>query len=784
MIPPDSETVERDIRSALAEAEKLLIHGRNAEGRALAAGALRLLETALYAYPNAPELRGQLHSLLADLTGELSHFQAAAFARPDSAPARAALGCAFARAGRFAESLEHLRFAVRADPFDRPAARAFFQALADAGAIRERAEFARGQLQLHRAAPDLVPLEDWFRDALPDGTELASILVLCCNELAYTRQCLDAVLANTRAPYELILLDNGSSDGTGDYLESLTSRSEPARIVAIREPNNLGFPGGVNRCLREARGEYIVLLNNDAVVSPGWLDILVRAALCDYPHIGLVGAVSNFAGGIQQIPVPYRDPNELPAFAARRRVECAAQLVDAPMLSGFCLLLRRAVLDAIGGLDERFGLGFFYDDDLSRRARGAGFRLAVAPDCFVHHHGSRTFLGLGIDPARQLETNAALFREKWHSSSDNPVSLTMIVKNEERNLAACLAPLKGLVGEMVVADTGSTDRTVEIARSFGAKLVDFPWIDHFAAARNAALENATKPWIFWMDADDRLDETNARKLNELFRSLRDENVAYVFKCECVAEAPGASATVVDHVRLFRRDPRVRWTYRVHEQILPALRAVGIEVRWTDIVIRHVGYVDAALRGRKLDRDERLLRLELRDRPDEPFSLFNLGSVLRERGDIAGACAALERSLELSHPKDSIVRKLYALIAGCHAQLGDRKRALEVCRRGREIEPDDAELLFLEAGYRRDAGDPSAAVELYRRLLGGRPSAGFASIDTGLVGAKAHHNLALALLDLGRRDEALGEFRAALQCDPHFAPSRVALVDLTGGTVVG
>ena len=123
-------------------------------------------------------------------------------------------------------------------------------------------------------------------------------------------------------------------------------------------------------------------------------------------------------------------------------------------------------------------------------------------------------------------------------------------------------------------------------------------------------------------------------------------------------------------------------------------------------------------------------------------------------------------------------------AGCHAQLGDRKRALEVCWRGREIEPDDAELLFLEAGYRRDAGDSTGAVELYRRLLGGRPAAGFASIDTGLVGAKAHHNLALALLDLGRRDEALGEFRAALNCDPQFAPSRAALVELTGGAQVG
>ena len=82
--------------------------------------------------------------------------------------------------------------------------------------------------------------------------------------------------------------------------------------------------------------------------------------------------------------------------------------------------------------------------------------------------------------------------------------------------------------------------------------------------------------------------------------------------------------------------------------------------------------------------------------------------------------------------------------------------------------------------RRDAGDPSGTVELYRRLFGGRLTAGYASIDAGLLGAKAHHNLAPALLDLGRRDEALNAFRAALNCDPHFAPSRAAMLEMGAG----
>src|SRR5207302_346259 len=100
--------------------------------------------------------------------------------------------------------------------------------------------------------------------------------------------------------------------------------------------------------------------------------------------------------------------------------------------------------------------------------------------------------------------------------------------------------------------TGSTDRTKEIAASFGSKvkIVDFPWIDDFAAARNKALEHASGDFIFWMDADDRLDAENRDKLRQLFAQLPDANVAYSLKCLCPPDASGHFPTVVDHVRIF------------------------------------------------------------------------------------------------------------------------------------------------------------------------------------------------------------------------------------------
>ena len=375
--------------------------------------------------------------------------------------------------------------------------------------------------------------------------------------------------------------------------------------------------------------------------------------------------MSNYAAPPQLVEdVPYRDLDEMHAFARRWRDEHRGQWFTVPKLSGFCLLMKRAVYDAIGGLDERFGLGFFDDDDLAERARRAGFELAVAHDLFVHHFGSRTFVGNGIDAEQLLEENARRFAAKWgHARRRRPagraaargtvrrsrgddsrdraavgtasrasrpsgdvrqrrrprarrgpirtvqVSLTMIVRDEEENLPHCLESVRGLFDEIVVVDTGSTDRTAEIAREFGARVFDFVWVDDFAAARNAALAHATGDYAFWLDADDVVEPPEREKLAGAARRLAAgrRRPAYVVRCACDPGADGSGGeTVVDHIRLFPLREDVRWTYRVHEQILPALRRAGVPVRWTDLTVRHTGYVDRALRARKLDRDARIL----------------------------------------------------------------------------------------------------------------------------------------------------------------------------------
>lgn len=246
------------------------------------------------------------------------------------------------------------------------------------------------------------------------------------------------------------------------------------------------------------------------------------------------------------------------------------------------------------------------------------------------------------------------------------------------------------------------------------------------------------------------------------------------KCLCVASAPGETATVVDHVRLFRNDARHIWKYRVHEQILPALRTTKAELCWSDVVILHTGYVDPVHRRHKLERDLKLLQRKRAEQADEPFTLFNIGSVFRELNQPGEALAALSRSLQLSRPSDSIVRKLYALIAQSQRDLGQAGEALRTCSNGRKIYPEDAELLFLESVLLRQSGDNQSAEERLHRLIDGSESAHFASVDVGLRGFKARHNLAIICMEQNRIAEAENHWLAALNDEPAFIPAQAGL----------
>ena len=168
----------------------------------------------------------------------------------------------------------------------------------------------------------------------------------------------------------------------------------------------------------------------------------------------------------------------------------------------------------------------------------------------------------------------------------------MISRDNAGTIGPCVEGVRPWVDEMIVVDTGSKDNTPQIAEQFGAGVFHFPWIDDFSAARNESLRHARGEWLFWMDSDDTISAEYGRRLRELaYGEHRASTLGYVMQVHCPGSGNvkgNGDMTVVDHVKLIRNLPQIRFEGRIHEQVLPSIRRLGGEVEWTDIHVVHSG----------------------------------------------------------------------------------------------------------------------------------------------------------------------------------------------------
>jgi GT2 family glycosyltransferase len=250
------------------------------------------------------------------------------------------------------------------------------------------------------------------RHVHPWPCPLASIVIVTHDNLLFSRMTLESVIACTEYPgYEVIVVDNGSRDGTAEWLYELAAANPRVRLVM--NPDNGGFARACNQGLALARGEVLVLLNDDTLVPPGWLPRLMRSL--DDPDVGLVGAVTNRIGNEAEVPTEYTTWGEMLAFAGARAQEFEGQVFDIPTVTMFCLAMRRDAFERLGPLDQRFEVGLLEDDDYSMSARRAGYRLVCAEDAFVHHFGETSFGKLVSSGVYNelLAANKLRFEEKW-----------------------------------------------------------------------------------------------------------------------------------------------------------------------------------------------------------------------------------------------------------------------------------------------------------------------------------------------------------------------------------
>lgn len=241
----------------------------------------------------------------------------------------------------------------------------------------------------------------------------ASIIIVTHNGLhENTMPCLESVFKTAAcADYELIIVDNNSNDDTQNYLQQLSSHNPKIKLVLNK--TNRGFSGGNNDGIRVSSGDYLVLLNNDTIVTVGWLERLLSPLIED-KAIGMAGPVSNAVGNEQLIYTEGKTPEEI---VKEGLIWCSMSNGDrfeSDMLSFFCIAIRRDVIETIGLLDEDYGLGYFEDDDYCVRVKRAGYKMICAEDAFIYHGGAKSFNRMRKTTHALLKRNRKLLEAKFN----------------------------------------------------------------------------------------------------------------------------------------------------------------------------------------------------------------------------------------------------------------------------------------------------------------------------------------------------------------------------------
>jgi tetratricopeptide (TPR) repeat protein len=271
------------------------------------------------------------------------------------------------------------------------------------------------------------------------------------------------------------------------------------------------------------------------------------------------------------------------------------------------------------------------------------------------------------------------------------ISLCMIVRNEETNLVECLSGVSGLFDEIILVDTGSTDGTRAVAERLGARVFDFAWVDDFAAARNESRRHATGEWIFWLDADDRIDPVNRQRLADLFDRLGapDAGRNPVFMVSCLSNLPGrASADRMSQARLFANHAKIHWAGAVHERLDCMSSGDSMTLHPTDVEIRHLGYSDPEEFARKQFRDLRLLEREYLVNPDDPLTLYYLARIHHTQGQYGQAVRLARRAIRLDpHGEILSTPQTFLILAESLAATGALAEALSAYDEGAARYPE-------------------------------------------------------------------------------------------------
>lgn len=288
-------------------------------------------------------------------------------------------------------------------------------------------------LELLPSNENIEFINNYNYDQKDNGIRFTSIILLTYNKLEYTKICIESIRKFTpKGKYEIIVVDNNSNDGTVDWLKNQED------LKVIYNDYNAGFPSGCNQGIKISSGDSILLLNNDTVVTPNWLNILDET-LYSNDKIGAVGSITNSCSNGQAINVNYNNIDEMINFSKSINTYNENLHEFKLWLVGFCFLIKKNILDEVGYLDEIFTPGNFEDNDLSFRILEKGYSLVLCRDSFIHHYGSVSFRENELEYQNINFLNLKKFNAKWgfdfvYSTSARHELINLIDKNSNDNI--------------------------------------------------------------------------------------------------------------------------------------------------------------------------------------------------------------------------------------------------------------------------------------------------------------------------------------------------------------
>ncbi len=297
------------------------------------------------------------------------------------------------------------------------------------------------------------------------NTPICDMVLLVFNNLSYTKECIESILRNTTLASRLIIVDNKSDENVRSYLKGVSSTAD-VEVTVILNDKNEGFAKGMNRGIRESKAEFVCLLNNDILLTPDWLSSMVDVASSD-SSIGVVNPQSNNFGKF-----PTRGES-LDNFAAELSNEFRGKYIEVGQCIGFCMLIKRALIDRIGLLDGEQGFMFFEDTDYCYRAKREAFKCVIALGAYVYHHQHKSF-GKIKEIDKIFKQSQGLFYKRW----GKPQRIVIMLNHRLNEDASPIRNLKEKVARLlrdnhfvyIICQYEPPEKTLEELRIFHANL--------------------------------------------------------------------------------------------------------------------------------------------------------------------------------------------------------------------------------------------------------------------------------------------------------------------------